>query len=86
MKIATIAALIGSASAFAPAQTGKVRLTIQFFFVIFFVQLFVCVWWMDKICDERDKNSGEDLLERQSIIQMHYTTMFLRIGWQSIIQ
>ena len=26
MKIATIAALIGSASAFAPAQTGKVRL------------------------------------------------------------
>jgi len=34
MKIATIAALIGSASAFAPAQTGKVRLYSNLLFLL----------------------------------------------------
>jgi len=45
MKIATIAALIGSASAFAPAQTGKVRLIPILLFLINFL------WSVD---DERE--------------------------------
>ncbi len=50
MKIATIAALIGSASAFAPANVGKVRFYFDqyiFFFCLNFL-LFLCVRnWRD---------------------------------------
>jgi len=46
MKIATIAALIGSASAFAPAQTGKVRLIPILLFL-----LLIFLW---SVYDERE--------------------------------
>jgi len=46
MKIATIAALIGSASAFAPAQTGKVRLNP--------ILLFLLLNFLWSVDDERE--------------------------------
>jgi hypothetical protein len=43
MKIATIAALIGSASAFAPANVGKVRFYFhQYILCVHFLLFFVC--------------------------------------------
>lgn len=51
MKIATIAALIGSASAFAPANVGKVRLIEHYILLLTF---FVCVWTRMCSTDERE--------------------------------
>jgi hypothetical protein len=43
MKIATIAALVGSASAFAPANVGKVR----FYFLCKLFVIFCVRYWRD---------------------------------------
>jgi len=58
MKIATIAALIGTASAFAPANVGKVRLLWNFFVTHFFM-------WMRMCSDEREMASENSDVERR---------------------
>lgn len=70
MKIATIAALIGSASAFAPAQTGKVRLS--HFLCFLLLKLCVCGGYYD-VTNERI---------RVETIKMHNKTLLLVDGNQ----